>query len=129
MTGGFDLSYGLELVEVRAGRAQGRVVVREEHKQPFGAVHAGVYAAIAERLTSLATARAVAPDRGIGALAVLSSQTSYVRPITEGTIHALAVAKHQGRTTWVWEVEFSDDQSRLCVLARVTIAVSEASAR
>ena len=55
----------------------------------------------------------------------LSDQTSFLRPITEGTIHAVATAKHRGRTTWVWEVEMSDDQGRLCVLTRMTIAVRE----
>ena len=52
---------------------------------------------------------------------------SLLRPITEGVIHALATAKHRGRTTWVWEVEFSDEQRRLCVLSRLTIAVRAAA--
>jgi uncharacterized protein (TIGR00369 family) len=56
----------------------------------------------------------------------LSNQTSFLRPITEGTIHAVALAKHRGRTTWVWEVEMSDDAARLCVLSRMTIAVRDA---
>ena len=53
----------------------------------------------------------------------LSNQTSFLRPITEGTIRAAAHRKHRGRTTWVWEVEMSDDEGRLCVLTRMTIAV------
>jgi uncharacterized protein (TIGR00369 family) len=55
----------------------------------------------------------------------LSNQTSFLRPITDGTIHATARARHRGRSTWVWEVEISDDEGRLCVLARMTIAVRE----
>lgn len=127
MAEGFDLSYGLELVEVETGRARGRAVVREELKQPLGAVHAGVFAAIAESLTVIATARALAADRK--AVAAMSNQTSFLRPITEGAIHALALARHRGRTTWVWEIEFSDDQGRLCVLTRTTIAIDEAAER
>ena len=53
----------------------------------------------------------------------LSNQTSFLRPILEGTIHAAARARHRGRTTWVWEVEITDDQERLCALVRMTIAV------
>jgi uncharacterized protein (TIGR00369 family) len=56
----------------------------------------------------------------------LSNQTSFLRPITEGYITAVATRKHGGRTTWVWEVEMHDDQDRLCALARVTIAVRDA---
>jgi 1,4-dihydroxy-2-naphthoyl-CoA hydrolase len=121
--GGFDQLYGLELLELGEGLARGRVTVRDELKQPFGLVHGGVFAAMAERLASIATGVAVARD---GKVATgLSNQTSFLRPVTEGTIHAVAVRKHAGRTTWVWEVEISDDDGRLCVLTRTTIAVRE----
>jgi uncharacterized protein (TIGR00369 family) len=120
---GFDGLYGLELIELSDEAARGRVIVRDELKQPAGLVHGGVYAAIAESLASFGTALAVVPD---GRLSMgLSNQTSFLRPITEGTIHAVATRRHRGRTTWVWEVEISDDQGRLCVLSRVTIAVRD----
>jgi 1,4-dihydroxy-2-naphthoyl-CoA hydrolase len=122
-TTGFDRLYGLELTELRDEIARGRVAVRDELKQPAGLVHGGVFASIAESLASLATALAVLPD---GKVAIgLSNQTSFLRPITHGTIHAVAARKHRGRTTWVWEVEMSDDEGRLCVLTRMTIAVRE----
>ena len=53
----------------------------------------------------------------------LSNLTSFLRPITAGTIHAVARAHHRGRTTWVWEVEITDEAGRACVLSRVTVAV------
>jgi uncharacterized protein (TIGR00369 family) len=118
---GFDGLYGLELVELTDALARGQVEVHDHLKQPAGLVHGGVYAAIAEALASFATALSVMPE---GKLAVgLSNHTSFMRPITDGTIHATAVRKHRGRSTWVWEVEISDDKGRLCVLTRVTMAV------
>jgi uncharacterized protein (TIGR00369 family) len=120
---GFDGLYGLELTELTDEVVRGRVAVTDEIKQPAGLVHGGVYAAIAESLASYGTAVAVIGD---GKLAAgLSNQTSFLRPITEGTIEAVATRRHRGRTTWVWEVEISDAQGRLCVLSRVTIAVRE----
>jgi uncharacterized protein (TIGR00369 family) len=121
---GFDRLYGLELLDFEDGAARGQVVVRDELKQPFGLVHGGVFAAIAESLTSIGTAVAVAGENKI--VMGLSNQTSFLRPITSGTIHAVATAKHRGRTTWVWEVEMADDEGRVCVLTRMTIAVREA---
>ena len=53
----------------------------------------------------------------------LSNSTSFLRPITEGTVHARATRIHRGRTTWVWEIDHSDDEGRLCAVSRVTIAV------
>jgi uncharacterized protein (TIGR00369 family) len=118
---GFDQLYGLELVELNRERAVGKVAVREEHKQPLGIVHGGVYAAIAESLASIATARAVAAE---GRIAVgLANQSSFLGPVTAGAIHAVASVKHRGRTTWVWEVEMSDDRGALCALTRVTLAI------
>ena len=98
-----------------------RVAVADRHKQPFGVVHGGVYASIAESLASQATAQAVMPDGNIAM--GLANQTSFMRPITQGTIHAEARRRHRGATTWVWDVEITDDQGRRCALTRMTIAV------
>ena len=120
---GFDGLYGLRITELSDEVVRGEVVVREELKQPAGLVHGGVYASIAEALASWGTYLAVLDE---GKMATgLSNQTSFLRPITQGTIHAIAVRKHRGRTTWVWEVELSDDHERLCVITRMTIAVRE----
>jgi 1,4-dihydroxy-2-naphthoyl-CoA hydrolase len=120
---GFDHLYGLELVELDHRRVVGTVAVRPELKQPLGIVHGGVYAAIAESLASIATARAVAADSKIAV--GLSNQTSFLGSISGGAIHAVARAKHRGRTTWVWEVEISDDHGALCALTRVTLAIRD----
>jgi uncharacterized protein (TIGR00369 family) len=120
---GFDALLGLELVELTEELARARVAVRDQLKQPAGLVHGGVYAAIGESLASLATAVAVQAE---GRLAMgLSNHTSFLRPITAGTIHATARRRHRGRSTWVWEVEISDDQDHLCVLTRMTVAVRD----
>ncbi len=120
---GFDAFYGLEMLELGAHSAHGRLVVREEHKQPFGLVHGGVYAAVAEGLASYSTV-SVLLERGKLASG-LSNQTSFLRPVTDGTIDARATCRHSGRTTWVWDVEMTDDQGRLCAVSRVTLAVRD----
>jgi uncharacterized protein (TIGR00369 family) len=123
----FDALYGLEILQSSPEEVTARVAVRDELKQPMGLVHGGVFASIAESIASLGTAWAVVAD---GMMAQgLSNQTSFLRPIVEGTIHARAVRRHKGRTTWVWEVEITDDQDRLCALVRMTIAVRPLPAR
>ena len=121
---GFDRLYGLELLTVSDTEVTARVAVRDELKQPGGLVHGGVFASIAESIASIATWVAV-HDEGRSAQG-LSNQTSFLRPILDGTIHAVGRRRHRGRTTWVWEVEISDDQERLCALVRMTIAVRDA---
>jgi 1,4-dihydroxy-2-naphthoyl-CoA hydrolase len=120
-TSGFDALYGLELLSLGEQEATARVAVRDEVKQPAGLVHGGLFASIAESLASLATARAVG-EQGASARG-LSTQTSFLRPITRGTVHATARRRHRGRTTWVWETDVTDDEDRLCALVRTTVAV------
>jgi uncharacterized protein (TIGR00369 family) len=121
---GFDRLYGLQVVELSDTEITAEVPVRDELKQPAGLVHGGVYAAIAESMASLATAVAVF-EQGDMAMG-LSNNTSFLRPITEGTIHATATRVHRGRTTWVWDVRFCDDKDRTCAVTRMTIAVRPA---
>ena len=124
--GGFDALYGLEILSLGEEEATARVRIEDKVLQPAGLVHGGVYASIAESLTSFATTKALGAEgkRAQG----LSNQTSFLRPIVRGTIHATARRRHGGRTTWVWEVDITDDEGRVCALVRMTVAVRDAPA-
>lgn len=103
--------------------ASARMPVVDAVKQPFGIVHGGAYAALAESLCSRATYEAVGPDRlALGQ----SNDTTFLRPVSEGVVEARATARHRGRTSWVWDVEISDAEGRLCAVSRLIIAVREA---
>lgn len=119
----FDALYGLDVQEMTDELVRASVPVSNRVRQPMGLVHGGVFAAMAESMASAATYRAVSAD-GLAAQG-LSNQTSFLRPILEGTIHAEARRRHRGRSTWVWDVEITDDDGRLCALVRMTIAVRE----
>ncbi len=112
---------GLQVSEPDPDEMTATLAVGDHHKQPYGLVHGGVYAAIAETLASVGTAVGVAPD-GKQAMG-LSNATSFLRPVTGGTIHAVARRLHRGRTTWLWDVEMRDDAGRLAATTRMTIAV------
>src|SRR3954464_14634819 len=94
---------GFELLDTGEELAHARAEVGDEHRQPYGIVHGGVYAALAETVASVATAMAVLAE---GNIAVgQSNYTTFMRPIQSGTIHAEAQRRHRGRTTWVWDIE------------------------
>jgi 1,4-dihydroxy-2-naphthoyl-CoA hydrolase len=120
----FDAVYGLDVVEVEPGRIRARVPVTDHVKQALGLVHGGVYAAAAESISTMGTFIAVHEDGNVAM--GLSNATSFLRPITEGTVHLEARARHSGRTTWVWDVDVTDDDGRLCATTRVTVAVRPA---
>jgi uncharacterized protein (TIGR00369 family) len=117
----FDTHLGFQIIEVKEDSARARVPVTNKVLQPYGLVHGGVYAALAESLASIATATAVWEQ---GDIAVgLSNATNFMRPATEGHVNAEARRRHRGRTTWVWDVDMTDDEGRLCATTRVTMAV------
>jgi 1,4-dihydroxy-2-naphthoyl-CoA hydrolase len=127
VVGTLDDALGFELLEVGPERARARFAVGDRVRQPFGLVHGGAYAALAESLVSIATHMAVAEggDMATGQ----SNSTSFMRPVTAGTVHAEARRLHRGRTTWVWDVDFRDDEGRLCAATRMTMAVRPAPAQ
>lgn len=112
---------GIELTEHGDGFVKGFVPVTDRVKQELGLVHGGVYAAMAEGLCSAGTWMA----RQAEGMVVSGQQndTSFLRPITEGTVYAACRARHRGRTSWVWECEFTNEEGKLCALSRVTIAI------
>jgi uncharacterized protein (TIGR00369 family) len=114
---------GIVVDELEVGHVTGHFAVENRVKQPFGIVHGGAHASIAETLASIGTFRAVAEE---GKIAMgMSNNTTFLRATNEGTIHAEATAISTGKTTWVWDIQMKDEQDRLVAVSRVTIAVRE----
>jgi 1,4-dihydroxy-2-naphthoyl-CoA hydrolase len=124
--GTLDDVLGFELLEASADGCRARFAVEKRVQQPLGLVHGGAYAALAESMVSGTTHLVVEAD---GNFAVgQSNHTHFFRPATEGFIHAEGTPIHRGRTSWVWDVRFTDDDGRLCAASRVTLAVRTAKA-
>jgi 1,4-dihydroxy-2-naphthoyl-CoA hydrolase len=124
--GTLDDVLGFELLESSSEGCRARFAVERRVQQPMGLVHGGAYAALAESMVSMATSQAVA---GNGSMAVgQSNHTTFLRPATSGHVHAEGRPLHRGRTSWVWDVTFTDDEGRLCATTRVILAVRPAPA-
>lgn len=117
----FDELIGTEWISDDPDGAVARFKVRDELRQPVGLIHGGVFSTVVESLCSRATALAVLPD-GMNCMGQ-SISVSFLRSLTEGSAEVRAVARHRGRTTWVWQAEVVDHQERLCVTAQMTVAV------
>jgi 1,4-dihydroxy-2-naphthoyl-CoA hydrolase len=120
----FDGVLGLELIDGELGdgeRVRARVPIRDELLTAHGRLHGGVLAGIAEALASRGTALAVIP-RGMTAQG-LSNDTTSIRAVTAGALHAEARPVSDTEDTWVWRVEMRNDAGQVCGFSRVTIAV------
>ncbi len=120
----FDELLGTEWLDDDPDHARVRVQVRDELLQPVGLVHGGVISTIVESVCSRVTAIANQPDRMMAM--GQSIDVNFLRPTTEGWIEVEAVARHRGRTTWVWDAEVRNSAGDLCALARMTVAVRPA---
>jgi 1,4-dihydroxy-2-naphthoyl-CoA hydrolase len=120
----FDTHIGTEWISLDPDDARARIELRDELRQPYGILHGGVYSSLIESLCSYSTAAAVWEDGNIAMGQAI--EVSFVRPVTKGHAEARAVARHRGKTTWVWQVEILDDDEKLCAVAKMTMAVRPA---
>jgi uncharacterized protein (TIGR00369 family) len=123
----FDAHVGTEWLNLDPGDARCRVAVRDELRQPYGILHGGVYSSLIESLCSYATAAAVWEEGNIAMGQAI--EVSFLRPVSAGHAEVRAVARHRGRTTWIWQAEIFDAEERLCGLAKMTMAVRPAPDR
>ena len=112
---------GIVVDEANAEIVRAHMPVTPMAFQGFGIVHGGVYAVIGEAVASVGTYVAVS-DEGKRPLG-MSNSTTFMRPVSDGTVHATGRPIHRGRTTWVWDIDMTNDDGKLCATSRVTIAV------
>ena len=110
----FDELIGTEWIEIGPEPPAPGSRSTDHHKQPFGLVHGGVFAALAESLCSARDHRAVGDEAWSRWRSPTAPPSCGRSP--RGHVNAVARRRHRGRTTWVWDVEISDDEGRLCAL-------------
>ncbi len=94
---------GIELTEATPDLAAGRLPITENHHQPYGVVHGGVYCTLAETIAS--TGAAVwAMAQGMAGAVGVSNTTDFLRATSSGVLVAVATPIHRGRTQQLWEV-------------------------
>jgi uncharacterized protein (TIGR00369 family) len=118
---------GMEITGHDDEVVRGRFPVTDPVLQPYGLVHGGAMLALAETLASYGTAVGVVGDGKIAMGQEINA--SLMRSATEGYVNGSARVRKRGRSAWIWEIEITDDQARLCALVRATIAVRDPAIR
>lgn len=107
---------GIEITEYDPERVVGTMPVTG-NRQPFGLLHGGANAVLAETLGSVAAALWGMPDRKpVG----LELSCSHHRAATEGLVSAVCTPQHRGRATASFEIVISDERGRRTCTARLT---------
>ncbi|MGW1681384.1 hotdog fold thioesterase [Saccharopolyspora sp. NPDC002376] len=92
------------------------------NRQPYGLLHGGANAVLAETLGSIAAAL----NAGAGRIAVgLELSCTHHRAVTEGKVTGVATPVHRGRSTATYEITIVDDQDRRTCTARLTCVLRD----
>lgn len=118
--GGLGTTLGIRRDVIEKDRVVLSMDVGPRVHQPFGVLHGGASAALAESAASIGGNLNV-PD-GYAALGV-EINANHVRSVSEGTITATAVPVHVGRTTQVWTIDIRSEDGKLVCISRCTLAV------
>lgn len=107
---------GIEFLEAGPERVVGRMPV-EGNTQPYGLLHGGASAVLAETLGSVAAAIHAGPDRL--ALGIEINATHH-RAASSGYVTGVATRLHGGRTLATYDIEITDEQGRRVCTSRLT---------
>lgn len=95
--------------------------VKAKHKQPFGIVHGGATATLAETVASIAGWLCV--DKSCQATVGLELNINHLKAVRKGRLSAITKAIHVGRKTQVWQIDIFNQDFKQVSTARLTIAV------
>jgi len=113
---------GIVLTELGEDYLRGTMPVDTRTKQPYGLLHGGASALLAETLASVAAnlcVRDPAREQAVG----VEINANHLRAVTDGSVTGTARPLHIGRSVQVWDIRIEDAQGRLACVSRLTLAV------
>ena len=112
---------GIELVLLTADKVVATMPVDDRTRQPFGLLHGGASAALAETVASLGAFLNI--DSDTHAVVGVELNANHLRAKTDGIVTATATPLRRGRTIQVWDIRIEDEEARLVCVSRCTLAI------
>jgi 1,4-dihydroxy-2-naphthoyl-CoA hydrolase len=110
---------GLRISEASPQRVVGTMPVAG-NTQPYGLLHGGASAALAETLASVGSLLHAGPDRyAVG----VDLNITHHRAIRDGTVTGVATALHLGGTITTYEIAIADEEGRPVATSRLTCVI------
>lgn len=116
-------SLGILFTEIGDDYIKCTMPVDHRTKQPYGLLHGGASAALAENMGSAASALCV--DITKEAIVGVELNANHLRPATQGLVTGTLKPFKIGKRLHVWHIEIHDDKNRLICVSRLTIMVIE----
>jgi len=119
-----NMQLGIRVVELTPERVVMQVDVGPKVHQPYGILHGGVSALMAEGAASIGGAASVGPDEFVVGTEL---NCSHLRSMSSGILTATATPIRKGRTVHVWAIELTDEEGRMICISRCTLQVLKAA--
>jgi 1,4-dihydroxy-2-naphthoyl-CoA hydrolase len=89
--------------------------------QPYGLLHGGASATLAETVGSVASSLVI--DTGKQICVGIEINCNHLRAKKDGMVTATAEPLHIGATTHVWDIKIRDEKEKLICVSRLTVAI------
>lgn len=111
---------GIVFTEIGPDFLRATMPVDARTHQPFGLLHGGASALLAETLGS--SAGGLSAPEGCGVVGI-EINANHLRGVRAGIVTGTARPLHVGRSTQVWEIRIEDAKGKLVCISRLTLAV------
>ncbi|MFL6585436.1 MAG: hotdog fold thioesterase [Luteimonas sp.] len=111
---------GIVFTEIGPDFLRATMPVDSRTHQPFGLLHGGASALLAETLGS--SAGGLSAPEGCGVVGI-EINANHLRGVRAGIVTGTARPLHVGRSTQVWEIRVGDAAGKLVCISRLTLAV------
>lgn len=108
----------IEYVDVGEDYLTAKMPVNSRVYQPYGQLHGGATAALAESVGSAASNFFI--DSKTQFVNGIQLSINHIKSKKEGVVFAKATNIHKGRTTHLWEVIITDEEDNLVAVAKMT---------
>jgi 1,4-dihydroxy-2-naphthoyl-CoA hydrolase len=114
---------GMEFTEIGPDYLRMIMPVNDLTRQPYGLLHGGASAALAETVGSVASSLIIDIEKQI--CVGLEINANHIKGVKDGYVHAIARPLHIGSTTHVWDIRICDDHNKLVCVSRLTVAIRD----
>lgn len=111
---------GIVFTEIGPDFLRATMPVDGRTHQPYGLLHGGASALLAETLGSSAGGLAAPDGHGVVGIEI---NANHLRGVRAGLVTGTARPLHVGRSTQVWDIRIEDAAGKLVCVSRLTLAV------
>ena len=111
----------IKFTEIGPDYLKATMPVGPKTHQPYGLLHGGASAVLAETAGSVASWLAIDTDHQI--CVGIEINCNHVRAKKSGIVTATVTPLHIGTTTHVWDIKIHNEQEKLICVSRLTVAV------